>query len=368
MVIKLPRVTKKRIRADWDDLICPEPSCWTPLDARLDGSLNECPRCGRLLTLTAGLPDVRDTSDRYLPLDAERRRAELLDTLAQRQHLSALDLARVYYAITGDPRRERFLAHLDRAEVRAEGLVSQICEHVPYGGRVLEIGCGSGGFLAAAARVRSDWRLEGVDLASRWLVVAKRRLRELGFVSGSTRTIGSGYTARASIRLIAAQAERLPFRHGWFDAAVADSLVEHLDDPQVVVTELRRVVRPGGRVILWSPNRRQWLDDPHGVRQSRSLRPPCIFSSASPSSPFWKPRCRTAREAASWFDCSAWSSVVVQPASVTRRWLSQAAHGWERLHSVYAVACRQSLLRSLLTEYGPLWQLTAIRSESNPCR
>lgn len=363
MVVTVTRLTRRSADSTWDGLICPEPSCRT----RLDAHLGECAGCGRSLTFTAGLLDVRDASDRYLPLDAERQRAELLDTLAHRHQLGVSDLARVYYAITGDPRRERFLAHLDRAEARAEGLVNQILDHVPYGGRVLELGCGSGGFLVEAARSRPDWRLEGVDLASRWLVAAKRRLHAAGldFRTTTMRISKRDNPASGSVRLIAACAERLPFRHGWFDAVVADSLVEHLDDPRKMVDELRRVVRPGGRVVLWSPNRWQWLDDPHGLRGRRSDHQPNRFS--SDAQPFWKPHCRTAREAASWFARSDWSSVVVEPAGVTRRWLSRLAPGWERLGSVYGLARRRSPLRDLLTACGPLWQLTAIRNESEQC-
>ena len=73
-----------------------------------------------------------------------------------------------------DPRRDRFLRHIAGAEARGEALVDRL----PRGGRILEVGCGSGGLLAAAAR--SGRSMVGVDIASRWLVVARRRLADRG--------------------------------------------------------------------------------------------------------------------------------------------------------------------------------------------
>jgi SAM-dependent methyltransferase len=58
----------------------------------------------------------------------------------------------------------------------------------------------------------------------------------------------------------------LPFPAGCFDAAVANFVINHVGDPAAAVAELRRVVRPGGRVAvtIWPhpqpPMQRLWLD------------------------------------------------------------------------------------------------------------
>lgn len=46
----------------------------------------------------------------------------------------------------------------------------------------------------------------------------------------------------------------LPFAKGWFDCVVAIDVLEHLDDDQPFLYELRRVLRPGGQAIITVPN------------------------------------------------------------------------------------------------------------------
>src|SRR5205814_1661423 len=112
-----------------------------------------------------------------------------------------------YYAMTDDPddRRERFLAHIVGAEARGEALAARL----PKVGRILEVGCGTGGLLVAAAS--QGIAITGVDIAARWLVAARRRLTDHGL----------------AVPLLAASAERLPWPDGHFVAVVADSVLEH---------------------------------------------------------------------------------------------------------------------------------------------
>src|SRR4051794_38444337 len=216
------------------------PACRGLLVGDAEGPV--CVGCGRSFPLVAGLVDLRMESDRYLDLEAERAKAERLHGLEPGTDLRGL--AEAYYAITDDvvdARRGRFLRHIAGAEARGEALAARL----PRAGRILEIGCGTGGLLVPV--LRSGRSIEGVDIAARWLVVARRRLADHG-LTGS---------------LVAASAERLPWDDGQFDAVVADSLIEHLDDPARALHEWVRVLRPGGRLIAWSPNRYTLGTDPH---------------------------------------------------------------------------------------------------------
>lgn len=46
---------------------------------------------------------------------------------------------------------------------------------------------------------------------------------------------------------------------GQVDVAVSFSVIEHLKDPLVLLREIRRLLKPGGRLLLSTPNRRDWL-------------------------------------------------------------------------------------------------------------
>ncbi|HEU0337249.1 MAG TPA: methyltransferase domain-containing protein [Gaiellaceae bacterium] len=95
------------------------------------------------------------------------------------------------------------------------------------GGRVLDVGCGTGA-LAAALAERAHARVWGVDTSAEMLEVARGRVpRAVGLKQG--------------------RAEELPFRDGWFDAVVL-SLVVHLVDRRPAFAEAARVLGPGGRL------------------------------------------------------------------------------------------------------------------------
>ena len=63
------------------------------------------------------------------------------------------------------------------------------------------------------------------------------------------------------IKLVAGQAEKLPFSDEAFDALTFTYLLRYVDDPQATLCELARVVKPGGAIAsleYWPPNR-FWL-------------------------------------------------------------------------------------------------------------
>ncbi|HPC17513.1 MAG TPA: methyltransferase domain-containing protein [Candidatus Hydrogenedentes bacterium] len=60
-------------------------------------------------------------------------------------------------------------------------------------------------------------------------------------------------------RHAAADATRLPFASGVFSHAIASEVVEHIEDDRAALHELARVLRPGGRLILTFPHRRDYF-------------------------------------------------------------------------------------------------------------
>ncbi|MFD8668453.1 class I SAM-dependent methyltransferase [Streptomyces microflavus] len=115
------------------------------------------------------------------------------------------------------------------------------------GDAVLDAGCGTGRALPALrAVVGPGGTVLGADLTPAMLEEAARKGR------GESGT------------LLRADVARLPLRDGALDAAFGAGLISHLARPEADMTELARVVRPGGVLALFHPIGRAALAARHG--------------------------------------------------------------------------------------------------------
>jgi SAM-dependent methyltransferase len=125
------------------------------------------------------------------------------------------------------------------------------------GVRILDVGTGTG-TIAALACTR-DARVTAVDAEPSMLEIARRRAPE------------------AEIRH--AVLPHLPFPDDLFDAAVANFVINHVGNPEAAIRDMRRVVRPGGRlaVTIWPypapPAQQLWnaIFDAAGVQRPTDL-------------------------------------------------------------------------------------------------
>ena len=100
------------------------------------------------------------------------------------------------------------------------------------GQRVLDVGCGPGAITKGLAeRVAPGGEVVGVD-------------RDGAFVAAARST----WADVPGLRFEEADAAALPFEDGSFDVAFVHAVLQHVESPEAVVAELRRVVRPGGTV------------------------------------------------------------------------------------------------------------------------
>jgi SAM-dependent methyltransferase len=139
---------------------------------------------------------------------------------------------------TGDPQRARWAA-LERAQIeRNEGIAAEVARFVaPRGRRVLDVGCQTGALPIALCRRGAD--VTGVDVEEKLIEGARIRAR--------------GHGVAPTLRV--AVAEALPFADASFDVVTFVDVIEHVRDARAAVRETARVLRPGGTLYLFGPNR-----------------------------------------------------------------------------------------------------------------
>jgi demethylmenaquinone methyltransferase / 2-methoxy-6-polyprenyl-1,4-benzoquinol methylase len=115
---------------------------------------------------------------------------------------------------------------------------SAMVGHVlPASGVVLDVASGTAGValqLAARSGAESGVKIVGVDLTEEMLRLGRSRVAAAGMAD--------------RVRLVAGRAEQLPFPDAHFDALTFTYLLRYVSDPQATLTELARVVKPGGMV------------------------------------------------------------------------------------------------------------------------
>ncbi|MGE3992775.1 class I SAM-dependent methyltransferase [Pseudorhodoplanes sp.] len=98
--------------------------------------------------------------------------------------------------------------------------------------RVLDVGCGNGYVLAQYAKYGAE--VTGVDLTQTAIDLSCARFDLAGL--------------RGEFRLT--DGDRLPFEDGTFDIACSMGVLHHIEAPRPMISEMRRVLKPGGTIIL----------------------------------------------------------------------------------------------------------------------
>jgi ubiquinone/menaquinone biosynthesis C-methylase UbiE len=138
---------------------------------------------------------------------------------------------------------------------RLTRLVAAVTYHVSADGSVLDLGCGTGEMASAIAG--AGMRATGCDISPKML-----------HHSAAADTSGAIDWVQLD-----PDWQVLPFPPETFDAVVASSVLEYVEDPVAVLRESCRVLRPGGIVVCTVPNRRhpiRWLEQLLGVADRAS--------------------------------------------------------------------------------------------------
>jgi 2-polyprenyl-3-methyl-5-hydroxy-6-metoxy-1,4-benzoquinol methylase len=155
-------------------------------------------------------------------------------------------LARVYGALSDSKYEEEDTSR----SASAREHLALVEAHEPQPGRLLDVGCASGLFVAAAHE--KGWQAAGAD-ASVWMVErARERCPEAAFEIGTLET--------------------LEFPREGFDVITLFDVLEHVDAPQAALQRLHGWLRPGGVLCLSVPNAGSWTARLMGPRWVLLLR------------------------------------------------------------------------------------------------
>src|SRR5579875_417419 len=134
---------------------------------------------------------------------------------------------------------DRFARGAERLAAQQDARAARLAESVrgfvaPAGDeRALDVGTGAGALALALAPLVHE--VVGVDPVPELLGLARERGRGRG---------------RANVRFVEGDGTRLPFPSGSFDLAGTARTLHHVGRPELVVSELARVTRAGGRVLV----------------------------------------------------------------------------------------------------------------------
>jgi ubiquinone/menaquinone biosynthesis C-methylase UbiE len=119
---------------------------------------------------------------------------------------------------------------------RLTHLRDAVVSHVPVGARVLDLGCGTGELAMAAAA--AGLRVTACDISPEMM----------------RRAAASDHSGTVDWVKLAPGWRSLPFKPSAFDAIVAASVLEYVDEPCLTLRDCSRVLRPGGVMLFTIPD------------------------------------------------------------------------------------------------------------------
>lgn len=224
-------------------VVCPR--CHGGLDARADAF--DCERCRATYPVVLGIADFRLAPDPWIGFEDDREKARRLAEMSRGASLEAM--VRTYWSMTpgtAEDQAARFVRHVITSEERSREWMDRLdAAGRRPSGIWLDVGTGTGDLACAIAE--HGIRATGIDVAMRWLVVARRRAELAGVTAD----------------FICCNAEHLPFADATFSRVVSVGTLEHCSNANRALGEARRVLSRNGDVRLRTVNRFTLLREPH---------------------------------------------------------------------------------------------------------
>lgn len=236
----LCHTTGRPLYSDVHDRIFSTPGEW---------SFSRCPRCGLIWLNPRPLPAdlgkiyknyythaVHAAGSTFLAYLKNARVGKLVRETFLR-HAQGIEQAvlasRMGYSCLPTSRMDRVLGHImallpgfhDNAWLSVLGLKSSEC------GKLLDVGCGNGVFLARMRKL--GWDVVGVEPDGQAADIARRQF---------------------GLEVFEGTLEQAGFPDRSFEAVSLSHVIEHVYDPAALLRECRRVLKPGGKLVIVTPN------------------------------------------------------------------------------------------------------------------
>jgi SAM-dependent methyltransferase len=105
--------------------------------------------------------------------------------------------------------------------------------------KYLDVGCGTGAAVANLSLYEGIGEAHGSDISIGMLKVCRKNAGRAG----------------GSVRLTLSDAQKLPYRDGSFDFITCHAILHHVPHPEAVMGEVFRLLKPGGRALVFEPTR-----------------------------------------------------------------------------------------------------------------
>lgn len=118
----------------------------------------------------------------------------------------------------------------------------KLVDSLPYPpNNILDVGCGTGYFSNALLKKYPKANSYGIDISKKAISLGKKQHPRVKFVYGNAE-------------------KKLPFKKDFFDLTISGEHIEHVNDVDTYLEEIYRVTKPGGTLIVTTPNLASWMN------------------------------------------------------------------------------------------------------------